>query len=279
MLDTAKPEAASVMTSISDHRMAVDACAPHGVHTLLEKPLAYSNDDARHMAELAKKHNVLVLTNYETSWYASIREAKRRIDSGEMSPVRHMVFRHGHRGPKEIGLLARVPCVADGSSSKWRRRHRRIWLLRGRALDMAHGWPVPTSVVATASTLNPDVYPKVDDDATIVLSYPTSTAVIQASWAWTHDNKEMDIHTEKGSLHAGRWDDLELCVSPTRRQSRSRPPKGQSRLRTNGPISAKSFAASAKSTDCRALRPIWLWLRYSMLHRQQVAKRRPSQVK
>jgi predicted dehydrogenase len=208
MLDASKPEAASVMTSIHDHRMAVEACAPRGVHTLLEKPLAYSNDDARHMAELAKKHNVLVLTNYETSWYASIREAKRRIESGELSPVRHMVFRHGHRGPKEIGcspefLAWLTDPVQNGGGAiidfGCYGAVLSTWLMDGQR---------PTSVVATASTLKPDVYPKVDDDATIVLSYPTATAVIQASWAWTHDNKEMDIHTEKGSIHAGRWDDL-----------------------------------------------------------------------
>jgi predicted dehydrogenase len=41
----------------------------------------------------------------------------------------------------------------------------------------------PTSVVSNAATLKPDVYPRVDDDATIVLTYPGATATIQASWA------------------------------------------------------------------------------------------------
>jgi len=208
MLDATKPEAASVMTSIADHKMAVDACAPRGVHTLLEKPLAFTNDDARHMADLARKHGVHVLTNYETNWYASIREAKRLIDSGEMSPIRHMVFRHGHKGPKEIGcspeFLAWLtdPVQNGGGAIVDFGCYGAVlstWLMDGQR---------PTSIVATASTLKPLVYPHVDDDATIVLSYPSATSVIQASWAWTHDNKEMDIHTEKGSIHAGRWDDL-----------------------------------------------------------------------
>ena len=70
---------------------------------LIEKPLTYSAEDARRMVELAQQHGVLVLTNFETSWYASLREAKRLVESGEMAPVRRMVFRHGHKGPKEIG--------------------------------------------------------------------------------------------------------------------------------------------------------------------------------
>jgi predicted dehydrogenase len=210
MLDNTKPEAASVMGSIKDHLAAVEACAPRGIHTLLEKPLAFSNADARRMVELAKEHRVLVLTNYETSWYASLREAKRLVDSGEMAPIRRMTFRHGHKGPKEIGcspeFLAWLtdPAQNGGGAIVDFGCYGAVlstWLMDGQR---------PTRVTATASTLKPSVYPRVDDDATIVLSYPNATAVIQASWAWTHDNKEMDVHTEKGSIHAGRWDDLQV---------------------------------------------------------------------
>lgn len=210
MLDAAKPEAASVMTSIKDHRMAVEACAPRGIPTLLEKPLAYSSEDGQRIAELSKKHGVLVLTNYETSWYASIREARRLIDSGEMAPVRRMEFRHGHRGPKEIGCSSEFlawltdPVENGGGAIVDFGCYGAVlstWLMNGQR---------PTNVMAVASTLKPGVYPNVDDDATIVLSYPGATAVIQASWAWTHDNKEMEVYTEKGSIHAGRWDDLHV---------------------------------------------------------------------
>jgi predicted dehydrogenase len=210
MLDTAKPEAASVMGAIKDHLAAVEACAPRGIHTLLEKPLAFSNADARRMVALAKKHDVLVLTNYETSWYASIREAKRLIDSDEMAPVRRMTFRHGHKGPKEIGCTPEFlawltdPAQNGGGALVDFGCYGAVlstWLMDGQR---------PTRVMASASTLKPSVYPRVDDDATIVLTYPNATAVIQASWAWTHDNKEMDIYTEKGSIHAGRWDALQV---------------------------------------------------------------------
>lgn len=210
MLDTAKPEAVSVMASIKDHLPVVEACAPRGVHVMVEKPLAFSRSDAERMAALSKEHGILVLTNYETSWYASLREAKRLIESGKMAPLRKMVFRHGHKGPKEIGCtpeflawltdpeqngggaIVDFGCYGAVLST---------WLMNGER---------PTSVVASAATLKPDVYPKVDDDATIVLTYPNAMAIIEASWAWTHDNKEADIYTEKGSIHAGKWDELNL---------------------------------------------------------------------
>ncbi|MFI4870753.1 MAG: Gfo/Idh/MocA family protein [Phycisphaerales bacterium JB061] len=208
MLEETRPEAASVMTSIADHAGVVETCAARGVHTLVEKPLAFSASDAARIAHAARHHGVLVLTNYETSWYASVREAKRLVDSGEMAPVRKMVFRHGHPGPREIGCAeeflewltdpaqngggALVDFGCYGSALA-------LWMMQGQE---------PHSITATASTLKPDTYPHVDDDATIILEFESATAIIQASWAWTHDNKEMDIHTEQGSIHAGKWDAL-----------------------------------------------------------------------
>jgi predicted dehydrogenase len=210
MLDAAKPEAVSVMSSIKDHLPAAEACAPRGVHMLLEKPLAFSRSDAQRMQALARDHHILILTNFETSWYASVREAQRLVSSGERSPIRRMVFRHGHKGPKEIGCspeflawltdpeqngagaLVDFGCYGAVLST---------WMMNGQR---------PTSVTASASTLKPAVYPRVDDDATIILTYPTATAVIQASWCWTHDNKEMDVYTEHGSIHTAKWDALQL---------------------------------------------------------------------
>ncbi|HLP84646.1 MAG TPA: Gfo/Idh/MocA family oxidoreductase [Phycisphaerales bacterium] len=210
MLDAAKPEAVSVMTSIADHLAAVEACAPRGVHMLLEKPLAYTKVDADRIATLARDNRVLALTNFETSWYASVREAKRLVDEGTRAPIRRMIFRHGHKGPKEIGcspeFLAWLTDPAENGGGAvvdfgCYGAVLATWLMQGKR---------PTSITASITTLKPDTYPRVDDDATIILTYPTATAVIQASWAWTHDNKEMDLHTERGSIHAGKWDDLHV---------------------------------------------------------------------
>lgn len=210
MLDATKPEAVSVMGPVSEHAAAVEACAPRGVHVLVEKPLAFAVADARRMEELSRQHGVLVLTNFETSWYASVREAARLVKSGDFSPVRRMVFRHGHKGPKEIGcspeFLAWLtdPVLNGGGAVVDFGCYGAVlatWLMDGQR---------PTRIVASRATLKPLVYPRVDDDATIVLTYPGATAVIQASWAWTHDNKEMDLHTERGSLHAGKWDALSV---------------------------------------------------------------------
>lgn len=210
MLDAAKPEAVSVMSSIKDHLAAAEACAPRGIHMLFEKPLAFSTADAQRIAALSAQHGVLALTNFETSWYASVREAQRLVSSGDRAPLRWMVFRHGHKGPREIGcsreFLAWLtdPDQNGGGAIVDFGCYGAVlatWLMEGQR---------PTTIAASAAHLKPAVYPLVDDDATIILTYPTATAVIQASWAWTHDNKEMDLYTERGSIHAAKWDDLAI---------------------------------------------------------------------
>ena len=205
MLDETAPEAASVMTGTRDHLEAVEACAPRGVHVLVEKPLDFDLDRAERMAELARRHGILLLTNFETSWYRSVREAGSLLSDAQ---IRRAVFRHGHKGPIEIGCSSEFlewltdPRENGGGAITDFGCYGAVlmtWLMDGQR---------PLSVTASAQTLKPDLYPEVDDDATIILTYPDATAVIQASWAWTHDNKEMDIHAEGVSLHAGKWNDL-----------------------------------------------------------------------
>lgn len=225
MLDTAKPEAVSVMSSTADHLAAVEACAPRGIHIMVEKPLAISNEHAERMAALARRHDVHLLTNYETSWYASLHEARRLMQDGGFAPLRRAVFRHGHKGPREIGvgpefLAWLTDPEANGAGALFDfgcyGANQMTWLMDGRAPDL---------VVASASTLKPGIYPRVDDDATIVLTYPNATAVVQASWAWTHDTKEADFFTDGGSIHCGKWDALStrkpdqpaLKITPTKR--------------------------------------------------------------
>ena len=213
MLEGAKPEVVSGMTSIRDHVQIVEACAPRGVHVFLEKPLAYSLADARRMAELAKKHRTLVLTNYETSWYESVREAERILMTKDAPAIRRMVFRHGHSGPREIGCapeflewltdpeengggaLVDFGCYGVVLAS---------WLMKGER---------PLEIQASAHQTKPETYLEVDDDSTIILRYPGVVAVVQGSWAWTHDLKEMDVYTDSFSLHAGRWDLLTKRVA------------------------------------------------------------------
>ena len=63
------------------------------------------------------------------------------------------------------------------------------WLMNGER---------PLTVTAVTQTIKPDVYPKVDDEAVIVLKYPKAVTIVQASWNWPFDRKDMEVYGQKG---------------------------------------------------------------------------------
>lgn len=204
LIQKAKPEAVCAFGSIYDHLSVVETCAPKGIHVMVEKPLAVSLDHAKKMAALAEKHRVHLLTNYETTWYPSHYAAQDLLQKGELGEIRKVVVHDGHRGPKEIGcspqfLAWLTDPVQNGGGAVMDfgcyGADLMTWLMKGER---------PTSVTAVTRQLKPDVYPKVDDDATILVTYPTAEAVIQASWNWPFDRKDIEIYGKTGYIFADR---------------------------------------------------------------------------
>jgi predicted dehydrogenase len=60
------------------------------------------------------------------------------------------------------------------------------------------------------NTIKPHIYPKVDDDAVIVLKYPKAVSIIQASWNWPFDRKNMEVYGETGFALTVARDDVRV---------------------------------------------------------------------
>ena len=60
----------------------------------------------------------------------------------------------------------------------------------------------PVSVIAVTRQYKPAIYPKVDDEATIIINYPTAQAILQASWNWPFSRKDMEIYGDSGYIVA-----------------------------------------------------------------------------
>ncbi|EOR93584.1 oxidoreductase domain protein [Arcticibacter svalbardensis MN12-7] len=60
----------------------------------------------------------------------------------------------------------------------------------------------PIAVTAVTRHYKPEVYPKVEDDATVILEYPGATGLIEASWNWPFSIKDMEVFGVSGYLHA-----------------------------------------------------------------------------
>jgi len=198
MLNAQHPAAVLVYTTILDHRKAIETAARHGVNAMVEKPLATTLADAIAIRKTAAEHHIQVLVNYETTWYASNHDALAQVQEGKIGDVRKVVVHDGHEGPKEIGVGPEwLPWLTDpiqnGAGAMF------DFGCYGADLmtEMMHG-QAPISVTAVAQTDKPDIYPHVDDDATIILRYPKAQAVLMPSWNWPFARKDMEVYGATG---------------------------------------------------------------------------------
>lgn len=202
LFNATKVEAVTAFGSIYEHLEVVETCAPRGIHVMVEKPLAVSLDHAKKMQALAEKHQIHLLTNYETTWYATHHNAYDLIhEQGKIGDLRKIVVHDGHEGPMEIGVNQEfldwlTDPVANGAGALTDfgcyGANLITWLMQGQR---------PSRVIALTQQIKPDIYPQVDDEATILVEYPKTQGIIQASWNWPFGRKDMHIYGKTGYVY------------------------------------------------------------------------------
>jgi len=208
MLATTKPQAVLVYTSTFEHRRIVELCAKHHISVMMEKPLAVSREDALAIERAAHEGKIQVLVNYFIDWVPSTHAMFDVVHAGEIGDVRKIVAHFGHGGPKEIGVgpeflgwltdpklngggaLYDFGCYGADLAT---------WLMDGQR---------PLTVTAITQQIKPDVYPKVDDEATIVLTYPKAQAILQASWNWAFGREDTEVYGRTGYVITAGRDEL-----------------------------------------------------------------------
>lgn len=69
------------------------------------------------------------------------------------------------------------------------------WMMKGQR---------PIAVLAVTQQIKPHIYPNVDDEATIIVTYPRAQAIIQASWNWPYNRKDMEVYGKTGYVFADK---------------------------------------------------------------------------
>jgi len=220
MLEKTKPTAIAAFGSTYEHLAAVQAAAPRGVHVMVEKPLAVTLDHARRMEALAERHHIVLMVNYETTWYPTLYRAFETVKADSIGPLRKVVVRDGHRGPKKINGVD--PEFMDWLGDPVRNG-------AGALMDFGcYGANLmtyltqgtrPTSVTAVTQQLQPADYPNVDDEATIVVTYPDAQAIIQASWNWPIGRKDMEVYGTRGYVMTDNRSVMRTRVSEEAKES------------------------------------------------------------
>jgi predicted dehydrogenase len=207
-------QAAVVFTSTFDHLDVAEMCAAHGIDVMFEKPLAVNMEQARAIAAAAKKGGIQVIVDYETAWYPAYQTAYAIVHNQHtIGDLRKIVVCAGNEGPKETGCSdaflnwltdpklngggALIDFGCYGASAI-------TWFMDGQR---------PVSVFAVTQHIKPEVYPKVDDEATVILTYPRAQGLIQASWNWPFDRRDLEVYGRTGYVLVPRMDLLRMRLA------------------------------------------------------------------
>ena len=192
MLDQTKPDIVWAFVENNRHLEIARVCAPRHINLIFEKPLASTYADAKQMQTLAGQYKIRIMTNYQMAWWPANYAAKRAAEQGEIGRVYRLRGIVGHGGPGSEGV--RTKYFFD-------------WLTdpekNGAGALMDFGcynalWSLwylgmPKSVYATAQHLRPERFPKVEDSATLVFTYPQASAIFEASWDLPRGFQDLEV--------------------------------------------------------------------------------------
>jgi len=213
-----KPQAVTAFGSIYEHLKVVETFAPLGIHIMVEKPLAVSLEHANKMKRLAEKHKIHLFTNYETTWYPTNQKAFDMVQKDSIGELRKVVIHDGHQGPIEIGVNQEfldwlLDPVKNGGGALMDfgcyGANLVTWLVNGEK---------PESVIAVTQSIKPDLYQKVEDEATIILQYPKMQAILQASWNWPMSRKDMEIYGKTGYIMSDNRNEFRYRINEKQKE-------------------------------------------------------------
>jgi predicted dehydrogenase len=200
MIEKTNPRIVWAFVENNRHLEIVEFCAPRKIHVMFEKPLAATYSEALAIRDLARKHGIQVLTNYQMAWWptqAAAFEYAKSPEVGQIYRIRGVV---GHGGPGSSGARSKYffdwltdPVKNGGGALMDFGCYNALWALLylGR----------PDTVHANVLSLQPERFPKVEDHATLLLQYPKATALLEGSWDLPKSYQDLEIFGRSASIH------------------------------------------------------------------------------
>ena len=96
-------DVAVITTNIKDHTKCAVETLGMNIHTVLEKPMAVTMEDAKIMYDAYKNSKAELVINWPVAWFSSFRKAKEIVDSGVIGDVLRVQYRTpSTRGPYSL---------------------------------------------------------------------------------------------------------------------------------------------------------------------------------
>jgi len=163
MLDETAPEAVSVVVPTPLHIEVGSEVMKRGIHCLVEKPIAYSLDEADRLIALAKKHKVIFTVGHIERYNPIIRKLKEIV------------------GEKKLGEITSIVCRRVGGFPAIEPKTDVIIDLAVHDIDIINYLleKHPTQIFCHGSRTH---HSKEIDSAEMLLNYGTASGFIQANW-------------------------------------------------------------------------------------------------
>ncbi len=170
LLDTCKLDAVIIATPNNWHRNMVIAAANHGVHILVEKPMAVTNGEAWAMVEACKKNHVKLMVGCDRRYWTHNQWAKKLIDDGVIGQVlmsRSCLHEHWYNYQNHVAKTDfRLDVKATGGAA--------INDTGAHAIDLLtwlNGSKVKRAVGVAERLAMPETYTRNDDTALLMVEF------------------------------------------------------------------------------------------------------------
>ena len=198
MIKQTKPDIVWGFVENDRHLEIVQFCAPRKIHVMFEKPLASKYADALAIQRLAGQDGIQVMVNYQMAWWPANYAAKNIADSGALGQVWRLRGIVGHGGPGSTGLgkpffdWLTDPDKNGAGALVDMQCYTALWSL----------WFLgqPEKVYAQVNHLRPEIFPKVEDNSTMVLSYKNGVGLCEGSWDLPRSFQDLEVFGLKGSV-------------------------------------------------------------------------------
>lgn len=179
MLDEVALDAVYVFSDNATGVTLTEMAAQHGLHVLVEKPMASTLAGAIRMLAAVRTANVSLMINWPFAWLPGLYKAIMMAQAGEIGDIFSTKYRAAHAGPKELGCSPYFynwlyDADLNGAGALM------DYCCYGAALA-CYLLGQPSRVTGVAGHLLKD-YITLDDNAMIIMQWARAMAVTEASW-------------------------------------------------------------------------------------------------
>ena len=183
LFDHERLEAVTVAVPTRFHLEVGLAAIEHGLHVLMEKPIAADLDEAKQLIAAAKKHGTVLAIGHVERFNPGVRELKKRLDTGQVGRIFQV---HSRRQGPFPSRIRDVGAVID---------------LATHDLDVMR-FLLDAEVVRLYAETERRIHTEHEDMLNALLRFDNgAVGVMQVNWLTPTKIRELAVLGERGMLH------------------------------------------------------------------------------